>query len=135
MNIFFQNLDIGWRSYELFSLPNSSYPHLAFFYFWKTPLIVYPFKFRPSLILEPFISHSILRHLSIQRNIFSYAQKRCMWLPAVFWFHMNKVNLTSVFERGLCIVLHKFSFSTWIKLTYMRYIKCNIFIDIHFSVR
>ena len=69
MDIFFLNLDIGWRSYELFSLPKSSYPRLVVLYSFLLLKNAswYPFKFLPSLILEPFISRFILRHLSIQR--------------------------------------------------------------------
>ena len=60
-------LKCGNRMKKFFYLSKSSYPHLAFFYFWKTPLTLLHFTFLPSLILEPFISRFILRHLSIQR--------------------------------------------------------------------
>ena len=78
INLFFRNLDIG-RSYERFSLPKSSYPRLVVLYSFLLLKNAswYPFKFLPSLILEPFISCFILRHFSIWRIwiSLSYEQK------------------------------------------------------------
>ena len=85
MNTFFCNLDIRWRSYEFFSLPKSSYPCLAFFYFQKMPLILYSFKLLLSWILNLSYHASFLDILvsNVFATVFSYEQK---WTSHLFWF-------------------------------------------------
>ena len=90
-NLFFWNLDMKWGSYELFLYLAFSvfFPFFlfsCFFYFWKTPLTLYPFKFLPPLILNPFILSFIIRPLSIQHVL------QQSFLTNKDWFHTIDVK-------------------------------------------
>ena len=100
-NLFFWNLDIGWRSYELFSLLCIFCLFYVFFLFsciffvWKMPRTSYPFNFIRLLNLEPFILCFILIHLSIQcicHGIFLLAKFDFAIIKEQHFVAINKVK-------------------------------------------
>ena len=65
-------------------------PFPYFFYFWKTPLTLYPFKFLPPLILDIFTYCLFLNILAsnVFAIVFSYEQKLTLHYKAIYLLSM-----------------------------------------------
>ena len=126
MHLSFPNLDIGWRSYELFLYLNP-YIHdvlLSFLFFSKTPLnffssffpknktplTFYLFTFLPPLILDSFILCFFLSYLSIQPICHSFF----LWTKMNFIVFISRV--TFIVGSSKSYRVHSFLFNSRNKL-------------------